>query len=541
MMRSVLIAWAAGSVAALQLPAQLKALQAAAGDDVRGVTDGELAASSGRVALAPESAYWIGAGFRAWLGSDEPIAVGRDPRLSSESLSEAFCRGAAARDAGAATTPAMLEALLGESASFCGSVMVTASHLPPEYNGLKLFSAGLGRGLNKKEVKAVVGLAAELCEETGAAAARSGAAAAVEEAPLEGFMDPYVAKLRRTIVDAAGGGDAAPLRGMRVCVNAGNGAGGFFADGVLAPLGADVSSSLHLERDGTFPNHPANPEDKAHVAATSEAVEAAGADVGVMLDADVDRCGLIDGTRGGGDNAVNTNRLVALCAAVALEEHGAGVIVTDPVTSGGMPDFIASRGGTHDRYKMGYRNVIDRAAETLPDPALLAIETSGHSAWRDNNFVDDGCYTAAKLLGRLARFRGDTGRAKAGLLDLLGDGLNEPKESIKVRMAVASLDAVPEAEAALCAAITRAADEVPSWTLEAVNHDGLRCAGGDGDWIIARASLHEPLVSVQLESDVDDGAAAICATLLDFMADCEAAGVDVAPLRKAAGRADEEP
>ena len=78
-------------------------------------------------------------------------------------------------------------------------------------------------------------------------------------------MDEYVEKLRKTIVETSGI-SATPLKGLKVCVNAGNGAGGFFATQVLAPLGADVSSSINLEPDGAFPNHPANPEDKKHVA-----------------------------------------------------------------------------------------------------------------------------------------------------------------------------------------------------------------------------------------------------------------------------------
>ena len=509
---------------------------------MRGVADAA-ADLSGRVALAPESVYWIGAGFRSWLGSDKPVAVGRDPRLTSEAIAESFVEGSRGVDAGAATTPAMLETLLGDGAA-CGSVMVTASHLPPEYNGLKFFSKALGRGLNKREVKEVMA-AAEAAVEAGARPDTSYAAPNAKDAwraaagfggrkEAAGFMDPYVAKLRRTIIDVAGGGDAKPLAGFKICVNAGNGAGGFFATEVLEPLGADVSSSVHLEPDGTFPAHPANPEDKAHVAATAEAVASSGADVGVMLDTDVDRCGLIDGARSPPE-PVHQNRLVALCAAVALERD-AGVIVTDPVTSGGMRDFIEARGGVHDRYKMGYRNVIDRAADTKPEPALLAIETSGHSAWKDNAFVDDGCYTAAKLLGRLARFRREEARPDAGLLDVLGDGLAEPAESIKVKMKVASLAAVPAAEEALCGALRSAAGAVDAWAVEPVNHDGLRCSIGN-DWIIARASLHEPLVSVQLESDVPGGTAAICKTLLDFMGDCEAAGVDVAPLRDVAAKA----
>lgn len=119
------------------------------------------------------------------------------------------------------------------------------------------------------------------------------------------------------------------------------------------------------------------------------AVQCSGAEVGVMLDTDVDRCGLIDGMRSPPE-PVHKNRLIALCARVALEDAGGrGVIVTDPVTSAGMGKYIAKYGGEHDRFKMGYRNVIDRAAETQPEPALLAIETSGHSAWKVRRSLSD--------------------------------------------------------------------------------------------------------------------------------------------------------
>ena len=226
----------------------------------------------------------------------------------------------------------------------------------------------------------------------------------------------------------------------------------------------------------------------------------------------------------------------ALCAMDALEAAGgAGVIVTDPVTSTGMGPFIEQRGGVHDRFQMGYRNVIDRAAETTPEPALLAIETSGHSAWRDNAFVDDGCYTAARLIGRLARER-RAGSGSEGLLELLGGTLEEPVESIKVKMGVAAgLPGVPAAEEALCAALRRCADAEPTWEIEKVNHDGLRCAAGPDGWLIIRGSLHEPSVSVQTESDVAGGTAAICATLLKYVNEGE--GFEVAPLAKAGAAA----
>ena len=508
MLRTVVSALLLHTTSALAPPAQaLRTLAKTSGDDVRGITSPEA-----ENALLPESAYFVGLGFRAWLGDEgAPVFVGRDPRDSSDAIGEAFCRGASALDAGPATTPAMLESLLRDGSKACGACMVTASHLPKEWNGLKLFSAKEQRGLNKKEVKEVLGLAADLADMMEPVSSDVASAEA-------GFMDDYVEKLRQTIIDTSGI-SATPLKGLKVCVNAGNGAGGFFATQVLAPLGADVSSSINLKPDGAFPNHPANPEDKKHVAATIDAVAASGADVGVMLDCDVDRCGLIDGTTSKPE-PVNRNRLVALAAQVALED-GNGVIVTDPVTSGGMTQFIEQRGGTHDRFKMGYRNVIDRAAETKPEPALLAIETSGHSAWRSNNFVDDGCYTAAKLLGRLAKARVD--KPDCGLLDLLGGSLKEPQESIKVKMPVkAGLERVPDAEVKLCEALKACETATASWSMEPVNHDGLRCSVGDGDWLIARASLHEPVVSLQMEADDAGGTAAICAAVLPYLQPFEA-------------------
>merc|ERR1712138_203280 len=146
---------------ALAPPAQaLRTLAKTSGDDVRGITSPEA-----ENALLPESAYFVGLGFRAWLGDENtPIFVGRDPRASSDSIGEAFCRGASALDAGPATTPAMLESLLRDGSKDCGACMVTASHLPKEWNGLKLFSAKEQRGLNKKEVKEVLGLAADLAD-----------------------------------------------------------------------------------------------------------------------------------------------------------------------------------------------------------------------------------------------------------------------------------------------------------------------------------------------------------------------------------------
>jgi phosphomannomutase len=186
-------------------PSQKLALLAStAGDDVRGI-----ASEDAPNPFTPASAYWIGAAFRAWLGTSEMIAVGRDPRPSSVDISVAFCRGAEAQDAGPATTPAMLEALLAPATPYAGAVMVTASHLPSEWNGLKFFARSLGRGLNKREVKEVMALAAEMA---------AGGRASMEAMPAtaHGFMAPYVDKLKAAVREADGSGVERPLEGMTV-------------------------------------------------------------------------------------------------------------------------------------------------------------------------------------------------------------------------------------------------------------------------------------------------------------------------------------
>lgn len=136
-----------------------------------------------------------------------------------------------------------------------------------------------------------------------------------------------------------------PLAGMHILVDAGNGAGGFFATEVLQPLGADITGSQFLDPDGSFPNHVPNPEDPAAMAATIDAVKASGADMGIVFDTDVDRSGLVD--RNG--VAINKNKLIALMASVTLRKFPGSTIVTDSVTSSGLTKFIEKLGGQHLR------------------------------------------------------------------------------------------------------------------------------------------------------------------------------------------------
>ena len=134
-------------------------------------------------------------------------------------------------------------------------------------------------------------------------------------------------------------------------VDAGNGAGGFYARDVLAPLGADVSGSQFLEPDGMFPNHIPNPENEEAMASICGAVGKAQADLGVIFDTDVDRGGAVD-ARG---QEINRNRLVALASAHCPgRQSRAATVVTDSITSDGLKDYLENTlGGHHHRFKRG--------------------------------------------------------------------------------------------------------------------------------------------------------------------------------------------
>ena len=178
-------------------------------------------------------------------------------------------------------------------------------------------------------------------------------------------------------------------------MDAGNGAGGFFADKVLEVLGADTNGSQFLDPDGTFPNHIPNPEDKEAMESICDAVIKKNADLGIIFDTDVDRAAVVD--RFGRD--INRNRIIALISAIVLGERKGATIVTDSITSEGLKKFIEEDlGGVHHRFKRGYKNVINEAIRLNEEGTYtpVAIETSGHCALMENYFLDDGAYLIAR-------------------------------------------------------------------------------------------------------------------------------------------------
>jgi len=480
------------------------------GSDIRGVA---LEGIEGQhVNLTEAASRDIARGFALWLQkklgkNDLRVAVGRDSRLSGETLSAWLCdslakAGVHVTDLGMASTPAMFMSTVTEGYKFDGSVMITASHLPFNRNGFKFFTAE--GGLEKQDIKEILAYA-EGTETTGLAAAK------VEKGQ---FMDAYAGILVDKVRTATQ--MEKPLEGFKVVVDAGNGAGGFYVEKVLQPLGADTTGSRFLDPDGSFPNHIPNPEDEAAMAAITEAVNTNKADLGIIFDTDVDRAGAVlsDGSE------LNRNRIIAMLSVILLREHPGTTIVTDSITSTGLAAFIEKHGGVHHRFQRGYRNVINESMRLNAEgkDSQLAMETSGHGALKENYFLDDGAYLVTKLLIELAR-----GKKEGYTLESLIADLAEPAESKEFRMNILLEDFKPYGLEVI-EKLTAYAQEQEGWQIAPNNYEGIRVnldkAHGDG-WFLLRLSLHDPLMPLNIESDSEGGVMTIAKELFRFIETCE--------------------
>ena len=477
------------------------------GSDIRGVA---LEGIEGQhINLTEQACRDIARGFALWLlnkfsgKTTLRVAVGRDSRLSGPALAGWLCdemvkQGLQVTNFGMASTPAMFMATVTEGYHFDGTVMITASHLPFNRNGFKFFTAE--GGLEKADIKEILNYA------TSDAATGLAAGSLAQGA----FMDAYASILADKIRSATG--EEKPLEGFRIVVDAGNGAGGFYADKVLKVLGANTDGSRYLDPDGSFPNHIPNPEDKDAMKSITEAVLESNADLGIIFDTDVDRAGAVlsDGSE------LNRNRIIAMLTAILLREHPGTTIVTDSITSTGLAKFIEEKGGVHHRFKRGYRNVINESIRlnAAGQDSQLAIETSGHGAFKENYFLDDGAYIVTKLLIELAR-----GKKEGYTLASLIDSLEEPAESVEFRMNIQVEDFKIYGQNVIDE-LTAFAGRQAGWSLAPSNYEGVRVnldeAHGNG-WFLLRLSLHDPLLPLNIESNNVGGAKKIAAELAGFL------------------------
>lgn len=495
------------------------------GTDIRGVACEGVAGEP--VNLTDEVIEGIGEAFLCWCeaklqkkSSELRIAVGHDSRVSADRISNALRRvflrrGVTAYDCGLASTPSMFLAVLDLPCD--ASVQITASHHPWHRNGLKFFVKE--GGLDSPDISEILSFAQ---------------AGKTPETQQEGtwescdHMVDYAAQLRDMIKKGVCAEDYdKPLSGFHIVVDAGNGAGGFYAEEVLAPLGADITGSQFLEPDGTFPNHIPNPENEAAMESVSKATVAAKADLGVIFDTDVDRGGAVDKE----GKEINRNRLVALASAIALEGNEGGTVVTDSITSDGLKIYLEETlGGVHHRFKRGYKNVINEAIRLNQEGinCPLAIETSGHAAMRENHFLDDGAYLVTKLIIKMATLR----KEGKDLEDLLAP-LQEPVEAKEVRLPILEEDFRKTGEALIDALEAYAKEK--NWNIAPDNREGIRVSfpKGEGDgWFLLRLSVHDPILPINMESNTQGGVLQIGKALYGFLEN-HGQGVDITPMEKA--------
>lgn len=475
------------------------------GSDVRGVA---LEGVEGEpVTLTVEISRTIGFAFAQWLknrlGKENlKVGVGHDSRLSADAIKTAVFEGlekggCTVFDCGLASTPAMFMSTVFENHGYDGSIMLTASHLPFNRNGMKFFIRE--GGLEKADIKEILTLAAEAGEFEGAALSRT---------QTVSLMDDYAAHLVQIIRE--GSGSEQPLEGLNIVVDAGNGAGGYFVDSVLKPLGADTTGSQFLDPDGSFPNHIPNPEDKDAMDAIIAAVKENEADFGIIFDTDVDRAGAVDKN----GKPINRNRFIALMSTIVLGEHPGSTIVTDSVTSTGLKWWIEEKlGGVHLRFKRGYKNVINEAIRLneAGTPSYLALETSGHGALKENYFLDDGAYQIAKILIKIAQLKA----AGEGTVDELIAELPEPAEAAEFRPQILVEDFSSYADTVLNG-FTEFVSTQAGWSLTPDSHEGVHVTTENG-WILVRKSLHDPQIPINIESDVVGGVEELKTAVLEFL------------------------
>ena len=427
--------------------------------DIRGVVPDEL---DERVAEA------VGAAFVRLTGASA-VVTAHDMRTSSPALADAFGRGASGQGADViAAGLGSTDLLYYASGSLdLPGAMVTASHNPSKYNGIKLCRAGA------RPVGADSGLA-ELQEmAAGGVPAPAGPPGTITTRDL---LPGYAAYLK-TLVDVSG------IRPLTVAVDAGNGMAGHTVPEVLAGLPVRVVP-LYFELDGTFPNHEANPIDPANLRDLQRAVIESGADLGLAFDGDADRCFVVDERA----VAVSPSVLTALIAVRELARKPGAMVIHNLITSHAVPEIITEHGGTPVRTRVGHSFIKARMAET---GAVFGGEHSGHFYFRDFWFADSGMLAALHVIAAL----GCQDRPLSELLASYG----RYHATGEINSEVGDQDLATRA-------VRQAFASRPGITID--NLDGLTVQGS-GWWFNLRPSNTEPLLRLNAEAADEATLAAI--------------------------------
>jgi phosphomannomutase len=343
--------------------------------DIRGVVPDD---------LDDDLARAIGSAFVDWSGA-AAVAIGYDCRVSSPALASALhdgvtSRGADVIDIGLASTDLLYYA--SGSLDVAG-VMLTASHNPPDYNGMKLCLPGarpVGQDTGLVEIRERV--------ERAARAPEPAPATAIGTVRRRDLLDDYVEHVLSFV-------DVSAMAPMTVVADTANGMGGLVVPAVFDRLPMTLVH-LYPDLDGTFPNHPADPIEPENQRDLRREVLERHADVGLAFDGDADRVFLVDERAEG----VSGSDVTALVAAAMLDRSPGETVVHNLITSWAVPEVIREHGGTPVRTRVGHSFIKQVMAET---GAIFGGEHSGHYYFRDNYRADSGLIAAVVVLEQLSR------------------------------------------------------------------------------------------------------------------------------------------
>lgn len=422
--------------------------------DVRGIYPSE---------FNEDAAYQIARAFVAYLGASQ-VAVGHDMRTSGPALTTAILQGIADQGADAIdlglTSSDELYFAVGKF-NYPAGVMITASHNPPEYNGLKMCRAEaipLGEEDGLRQIRDMI------VEDRIPAAPRRGRISSRD------VLDEYVEK-------ALGFIDRDALRPLKVVADAGNGMAGMTLPRVFEQLPCELIP-LYFELDGTFPNHPANPIEPENIADLQAKVIETGADLGVAFDGDADRMFLID-ERG---KFIGGDMTTAMVADRLLRRNPGAAIVYNLICSRSVPQTIARLGGRAIRERVGHSFI---KATMRREDAIFGGEHSGHFYFRDNWYADSGLIAFLTTLELLSAANKPLSEVLAPLDPYVRSGeINSEVADIKAIMA--QVERHYTAAGATIDRLDGLTVEFPDW------------------WFNLRASNTQPLLRLNVEAGNDE-------------------------------------
>lgn len=422
--------------------------------DIRGIASGDKAILDVPTAIA------IGRGIGTFMQRHHNlnrVVVGSDNRISSPSLQKGVMEGLAQTgmhviDLGMISTPLIYWHAVNEGN--IGGVMVTGSHLAPQYNGFKLSVGAVN--IYDKDLKTI----AEMVMSDDLMIGEG----TITEKPTT--KSDFVTDLGKRV---------SLNKKFKIVVDAGNGTGGLFAVDVLNAWGQTDVTGLFLEPDGTYPNHAPNPQEPENMHDLSAKVREIGADIGFAFDGDADRVGVVD-ERG---NIVVADRLIALLARDLLKRHPGAAVVGEVLCSQVLFDAITAAGGKPTMAPSGHSIVKD----TMRDQgALLGGEMSGHIFLAEDYYGSDDAYL---VMGRVLQLIENSGKTIGQLDNELPRLYSTPEYRPHC----------PDADKAtvLAAMTTLLGDKGKVNTV-----DGVRVEFERG-WGIVRASNTEPVLSLRFE------------------------------------------